>query len=675
MESMFFQATSFNQDLGAWDLSSVQALESVDGGFLESTSLSRTNYDRTLIGWAGQSLTDGLTLGVSGTSYCDSEPFRTHIENEFSWTITDAGPDSGCPSALGANGAQNVGSDGQVSLATGVSVDFQGTSGSGRVTAGRFSDAPYNVSGVAEANTSDSRVVIVAGPDLSFNDQTAVRFDASTFGEIDDPSAVTIYSRTTPGNGNFSSLPTSYDATSGEIVAKTGRFSELVFVGNATPPAEVTASGTRSFADASGPQDYRLVALPGQVDAPLSNVVNGENGREWQAYLDDGSSSDFLRRFDGSDTFNFKPGNGFWLTRTSNWTFDLTVPAINLTDGLAEIPLQDGWNIISNPLDIDVDWSKVETENGGTLKPIWAFNGTFGQSSTFASATSGKAYYFLNDQGLNTLEIPYSSNALKSNSALSPTRDNATPKTSGNVLSLTARPAGDRDAPSSTVRVGFHKNAQSGIGPRDVIGPPSSFEMVSLRITPPPTDDAENDRSRTHALMTDRRPLLKQGEGTTFSLHLRDRIEKPVVLSVRNVEAIDQSVSLLRPATGKTYDLTTTKTFRITPAENDGPEQLKLVIGSDDAEGSNSPSEVTLTAYPNPIRNNGTLEYTLPEASDVTLRLYDTLGRQIETLTNGRNRAGRHTVPLDGTSLSSGIYIARLRTKDRTLTQKVIVVR
>jgi hypothetical protein len=87
------------------------------------------------------------------------------------------------------------------------------------------------------------------------------------------------------------------------------------------------------------------------------------------------------------------------------------------------------------------------------------------------------------------------------------------------------------------------------------------------------------------------------------------------------------------------------------------------------------PEKVTLTSYPNPMRQQGTLAYALPEAKRVTLRVYDVLGRRVATLAAGRKDAGRHTVRLQTGRLSSGVYFGRLQAGDRTLTQKVTVVR
>jgi len=51
------------------------------------------------------------------------------------------------------------------------------------------------------------------------------------------------------------------------------------------------------------------------------------------------------------------------------------------------------------------------------------------------------------------------------------------------------------------------------------------------------------------------------------------------------------------------------------------------------------------------------------------------LGRQVATLARGRKEAGRHTVQLETDQLSSGVYFGRLQAGDRTITQKITIVR
>ncbi len=436
-------------------------------------------------------------------------------------------------------------------------------------------------------------------------------------------------------------------------------------------PETVQFSISRSFGDASGFGDYRLVALPGQSSLPLSGTLNGEPGTEWQAYWDNGTSSDFLIRFDDTGTFDFQAGRGFWLTSLQEWSAEDNLSTVSLDgDTSATIPLNDGWTIISNPFGKSVPWGSVDRINDADLQPLWEFGGSFDSTDTFASAREGQAYYFFNDTGQSSLEIPYPG-ALETRD-IAKTRD---PTTS--LLALSAMPA-DTDGPTSTVRMGIVEKEDAKTA---VIAPPSRFSSVSLRITSPSSksggaNGVEETLQREQLLMTSQRVV--DGRGQTFRLRLKSEVKGPVRLVAEDLDAIDtDAVALLHPKTGETYDLRQEETVVIEP---DGETAvLKLTAGSEDYVKDQAsevlPKEVTLTAFPNPVRQQGTLEYGLPEASEVTLRVYDVLGRQVATLEQGRRQAGRHTVHLETDGLASGVYFGRLKTEDRTLTQKITVVR
>jgi len=429
-------------------------------------------------------------------------------------------------------------------------------------------------------------------------------------------------------------------------------------------PQEVTADAVRSFDDASGPGDYRLVALPGEVDRSLSGTLSGEAGVEWQAFWDDGTDSEPFVQFDDSDTFDFRPGRGFWLTSRQDWSVTSTVSTVPLeADTAAKIPLNDGWTIISNPFDQTVPWAAVEAANEGSLQGLLPFEGAFNDTTmTFASAATGQAYYFLNDNSnRDSLVVPYP--GAPSGKGLSKTDDARSP-----LLALSATPSGS-DGPASTVRLG---QADSDAEETALVAPTGRFEPVSLRIERPEKETS----TRRRFLMQSRRAV--EGDGTTFSLRLTRQGDGPVDLRADVPDAFGgSSVALLRPSTGDSHDLRSEETITLDPDGN--TTELRVAIGTEDYVRSQRsdvlPDEVQLTSYPNPVRSQGTVAYALPEESKVTLRVYDVLGRQVATLATGTKEAGRHTVQLATETLSSGVYFGRLQAGEQTLTRKITVVR
>ncbi|MGD8306482.1 MAG: T9SS type A sorting domain-containing protein [Ignavibacteria bacterium] len=79
--------------------------------------------------------------------------------------------------------------------------------------------------------------------------------------------------------------------------------------------------------------------------------------------------------------------------------------------------------------------------------------------------------------------------------------------------------------------------------------------------------------------------------------------------------------------------------------------------------------------YPNPFNPSTIIKYQIPEASFVSVNVYDLLGNEIATLVNEDKTAGSYEVKFDGSSLSSGIYFYRLSAGDFSLSKKMILLR
>jgi hypothetical protein len=65
--------------------------------------------------------------------------------------------------------------------------------------------------------------------------------------------------------------------------------------------------------------------------------------------------------------------------------------------------------------------------------------------------------------------------------------------------------------------------------------------------------------------------------------------------------------------------------------------------------------------YPNPFNPTTTIRFDLAQSSDITLSVYDVLGREVGRIAQGVHAAGTYTVAFDGANLSSGVYYYVLR--------------
>jgi hypothetical protein len=82
-----------------------------------------------------------------------------------------------------------------------------------------------------------------------------------------------------------------------------------------------------------------------------------------------------------------------------------------------------------------------------------------------------------------------------------------------------------------------------------------------------------------------------------------------------------------------------------------------------------------LQNYPNPFNARTIIRYSLPLDSDVTIEIYDILGRNVETLVSGYRSAGPHSITWDAEDVPSGVYFARLETENAPENVKMVLLK
>ena len=79
--------------------------------------------------------------------------------------------------------------------------------------------------------------------------------------------------------------------------------------------------------------------------------------------------------------------------------------------------------------------------------------------------------------------------------------------------------------------------------------------------------------------------------------------------------------------------------------------------------------------YPNPFNPSTVVRYQLPAFSNVSLRVYDILGREIAVLVNMQQVAGRYMVTFDAAGLPSGLYVYRLTAGQFSESKRMVLAR
>ncbi|RJP79703.1 MAG: T9SS C-terminal target domain-containing protein [Candidatus Zixiibacteriota bacterium] len=91
--------------------------------------------------------------------------------------------------------------------------------------------------------------------------------------------------------------------------------------------------------------------------------------------------------------------------------------------------------------------------------------------------------------------------------------------------------------------------------------------------------------------------------------------------------------------------------------------------------GMAMPEEVALSAFPNPFNPATAISYRLPDPGYVSLRVYDTAGREVAALVDGWRDAGSHEVTFDGSGLASGVYLYRITAGSHHASGKIVLLK
>jgi hypothetical protein len=103
---------------------------------------------------------------------------------------------------------------------------------------------------------------------------------------------------------------------------------------------------------------------------------------------------------------------------------------------------------------------------------------------------------------------------------------------------------------------------------------------------------------------------------------------------------------------------------------------LQELITEVDHSQNEIPYGYTLSQnYPNPFNPSTTIIYSVPEGIEVTIKVFDVLGRDVTILVNEQKEAGTHTIVFDASNLTSGVYFYQLTGGNFQEIRKMILLR
>ena len=99
-------------------------------------------------------------------------------------------------------------------------------------------------------------------------------------------------------------------------------------------------------------------------------------------------------------------------------------------------------------------------------------------------------------------------------------------------------------------------------------------------------------------------------------------------------------------------------------------------LTSADSEPGNKPMAYRLFQnYPNPFNGRTAIEFDAPGNRQIVIGLYNVIGQNIKTLLNANVPRGHHSIQLESSNLSSGVYLYRLEVGVMSITKKMVIMR
>ena len=165
-----------------------------------------------------------------------------------------------------------------------------------------------------------------------------------------------------------------------------------------------------------------------------------------------------------------------------------------------------------------------------------------------------------------------------------------------------------------------------------------------------------------NAVNPDPRPTVSSEAATAGTSYSSVQLSKPFFTQVGYRGAFDPSVSR-----NAQWDAGWT---------NYNPNNTNYTTSVKTNTGSASPISFSLEQnYPNPFNPSTTINYVLPVAGNVTLKVYNLVGQEVATLVNDFHTAGVYDVKFDASRLSSGVYFYSLKAGNYNQVKKMMLLK
>ncbi|MFC1564987.1 cadherin-like domain-containing protein, partial [candidate division KSB1 bacterium] len=354
-----------------------------------------------------------------------------------------------------------------------------------------------------------------------------------------------------------------------------------------------------------------------------------------------------------------------------------------------------GWHLLGNPYAATLDWDSDVTLGSGIDNVYYRWTGNQYEYYPGGGLTSDlgqwEGFFVHTTTDGSTMDITYPG-VSKSAGSIIPNIDWR--------IQLTAESGDNKDTHNY---LGTGKDAETGSDGMDIYElVPLESEFISVFF---PHEDWEINPAnytqdirpiREGAVSWDISVMAKSSDNSvTLKWNIPDNIdpEQDVVLTTPAGESID-----MRDHSEYKYGIQTQlqKDTDNIPKVNNDPtdfsslyksadidlQKFKVTVGKDLIDDTPPVPEAFYLKqnYPNPFNPETNIEFGLPEAGNVSLKIYNTLGQEVRMLINNDLPAGIHRLKWDGRNntgnrVATGVYIYRITANNKTQIKKMLLIR
>ena len=420
------------------------------------------------------------------------------------------------------------------------------------------------------------------------------------------------------------------------------------------------------------PAVYQMISVP----LSLSNLSLNEvfennygiyNKNAWRLFRWDAVAGDYSEYPNISS--NLQPGNAFWLINSEGKSFTLRNAFSVQADNGWTITLLPGWNQIGDPFAFPVAWDSIQNSDMVQSPILWnTSTEDYELDQSILEPWTG--YWIFNPTGESVdLIVPQVESPVlnKKNSSTNFNNDEFIVQIKASVSS------NNHDFQNF---VGMLNESKSGTTKPEILKPPHVKDNLRFSIT-------KNGKEYAQKLV----PVSK--EGAFWDLKINSNLDNRIVrlefvkksslLKDFKIWFFDKQRMVSIPVVDDCLDLQLPK---------EGYGVYRLIIGKEEFARENSqqiplfPTEFALLQnYPNPFNSTTNIMYNLREKSQVTVEVYDILGRLIRVLINNQiQNPGVHKLMWDGKNsnsdyTSSGIYIYRIKANDFSDSKMMVMLK